>query len=114
MLESTNLKELAKVVQSVITPETVAETKMWKINDSLRHKLRLAMFGPGRPNGGMTDVSVTEQRELLSQFTQMVAGPIMEWLPPNIAAYGVLLLYEEFVNAVFIHPTCEADVGGGD
>ena len=114
MFESVNVLELAKVVQGVITPEVVSEGKIWRLNDNLRHKIRLAMFGPGRPNGGSADVSVPEQQELLSQFSKMVAGPIIELLPPDTAAWAVVMLYEEFVNEVFVHPLCEADVGGGD
>ena len=114
MFESANLEELAKIVQIVITPEVVSEAEMWKLNDQLRHKIRLAMFGPGRPNGGIAAVSAPEQRELMSQFSKMVAGPIIEALPPHTAAWAVLMLYEEFVDAVFVHPDGEAEVGGGD
>jgi hypothetical protein len=113
MFESANLKELAKVVQGVITPEVVSEGKMWKLNNNQRHKVRLAMFGPGKPSGGSADLSLWEQKEVLSQFTKKVAGPIIESLPPYTAAWAVLMLYEEFVDAVLIQPLCEADVGGG-
>jgi hypothetical protein len=114
MFESVNLVELAKVVKSVITPEVVSEGKMWTLNDQQRHKIRLAMFGPGRPNGGIADGSPEEQRELLSEFTSRVAGPIIEALPPHTAAWAMLMLYEEFVDAVFVQAVMEADVGGGD
>ena len=114
MFESANLQELVKAVQVAITPEVIGEGKMWKLNDQLRHKIRLAMFGPGRPGSGFADVSVAEQRERLSQFTKMVAGPIIESLPPDTAAWAVVLLYEEFVDAVFVHPVRDADLGGGD
>ena len=113
MFESVNLKELAKVVQSVITPEVVSEGGTWRLNERLRHKIHFAMFGPGRPNGGIFDMSTLEQRELLSQFTEMVAGPIIESLPPDTGAWAAVMLYEEFVDAVFIQPLCEADAGGG-
>ena len=112
MFESANLEELAKVVQGVITPEVVSEARMWELNDHLRHKIRLAMFGPGSPNRGNADISVAEQKELLSQFSKMVAGPIIESLPPYTAAWAVLMLYEEFVDAVFIDPAWEPDLGG--
>ena len=114
MFKSVNSEELAKIVQTVITPDLVAEGKMWKLNDHLRHKIRMAMFGPGWPNGRIADASVLEQREMLSQFTKMVAAPIISALPKHTAAFAVLMLYEEFVNAVFIQPVWEADVGGGD
>jgi hypothetical protein len=114
MFESANLLELTKIVKSLITPEVVAKANMPKLNGPLRHKIRLAMFGPGRPNGGVADFSVAEQREMLSEFTKKVAGPIIEALPANAAAFAVLMLYEEFVDAVFIRPVWEADVGGGD
>src|SRR5260370_23392596 len=112
MFESANMEELAKVVHSVITPEVVADGKMWKLNEQLRHKIRLAMFGPGRPNGGNAVVAVADQKELMSQFTTRIAGPIIESLPPHTSAWAVLMLYEEFVNAVFLHPVWDADVGG--
>ena len=51
---------------------------------------------------------------LLSQFTKKVAGPIIEALPPHTASWAVLMLYEEFVDAVFIGTVWEPDVGGGD
>jgi hypothetical protein len=114
MFESVNVRELAKIVQSVITTEAVSEGKIWRMNDHLRHKIRLAMFGPGRPNGGSVEVSMRDQRELLSQFSKMIAGPIIEALPADTAARAVVMLYEEFVDAVFVRPLCEADVGGGD
>jgi hypothetical protein len=114
MFESANLVELAKLAESVITPEVVSEGKMWQLNDNLRHKIRLAMFGPGKPSCGSADLSVAERKELLSQFTKMVAGPIIESLPIYTAAWAVLMLYEEFVDAVLIQPLWEADLGGGD
>jgi hypothetical protein len=114
MFEQANLQELAKVVQGVITPEVVTDGKMWKLNDQVRHKIHLAMLGPGWRNGRIADASAPEQRELLSQFSKVVAGPIIELLPAHTAAFAVLMLYEEFVNAVFINPVWEADVGGGD
>ena len=114
MFESANLEELAKIVQSVITPEVVSEAKMWKLTDHQRHKIRLAMFGPGSPNVGVAEVSGPDQKVLLSQFTKKVAGPIIEALPPHTAAWAVLMLYEEFVDAVFIGTVWEPDVGGGD
>ena len=114
MFETANLEELAKLLQSVITPQVVADGKMWKLNDQTRHKIRLAMFGRGRPNNSMANVSAAEQSEMLDQFTAKVAGPMIERLPPHTAAWGVLMLYEEFVNAVFVHPFWESEVGGGD
>jgi hypothetical protein len=114
MFESVNLEELAKVVQSVITPEVVSEGKTWKLNDNLRHRIRLAIFGSGRPTSGLADASAPEQKEMLSQFTNRIAGPIIESLPPHTAALAALMLYEEFVDMVFIQPVLEADVGGGD
>jgi hypothetical protein len=69
------------------------------------------MFGPGWPNGRIADSTVPEQRDVVSQFTKMVAGPIIDLLPTYTAAFAVLMLYEEFVNAVFIHAVWE-DVGG--
>ena len=71
------------------------------------------MFGPGNTNGGLAAIAVLDQKEMLSQFTKRVAGPIIQSLPPHTAAWAVLMLYEEFVDAVFIHPV-EADVGGRD
>jgi hypothetical protein len=85
---------------------------MWKMNGDLRRKIRRAMFGPGSPYGGPDDISAMEQSDLLSQFSKKVAGPIIETLPPHTAAWAVLMLYEEFVDAVFVHPAW--DVGGGD
>ena len=112
MFKFANLEELAKVVQRVITPEVVSGGTIRKLNDDQRRKIRLAMFAPGSFHGRIASASVPEQRELLSQFTNMVAGPISELLPPSTAAFAVLVLYEEFVNAVFIQPVWEADVGG--
>src|SRR6267154_1033256 len=99
MFESANLEELARVVQRVITPEVVSDGKPWELNDQLRREIRLAMFGRGRPSGGNVAVSLAEQKELLGQFTKMVAGPIIGSLSPHTAAWAVLMLYEEFVDA---------------
>lgn len=110
MFEATNLDSLAELVQSVITPDVVAQGKMSKLNDQQRHKIHLALFGPEKPSA--TDASIAEQKEMVSQFTTRIAGPIIEALPTDIAAFAVLMLYEEFVNAVFIQPVVEADVGG--
>ena len=114
MFESANLEELAKLLQSVITPQVVGDGKMWKLTDPTRHKIRLAMFGRGRPSNSLNADSPAKQSELLSQFTAKVAGPMIERLPPHTAAWGVLMLYEEFVNVVFVNPFWESEVGGGD
>ena len=112
MFESANLVELAKIAQSVITPEVVAGSKVWKLNEQSRHNIRVAMFGRGNPDLGMADASVQEQNALLTDFTRVVAGPLIELLPPHSAAFAVLMLYEEFVKAVFIQPVLEAEIGG--
>lgn len=114
MFDSVNRQELARLVQSVITTEVVSDGKLWKLDEPLRRKIRNAMFGPGRPRPGAAEVSPTDQREMLSQFNQRVAGPMIEALPPHTAAWAVLMLYEEFVDAVFVLPYCGADIGGGD
>ena len=111
MFESANLAELAKIAQSVITPAVLAGSKAWKLSAQQRLTVRVAMFGHGRPDSGLTDASAEDQSDLLSAFTKRVAGPIIEQLPPHTAAFAVLMLYEEFVKAVFIQPALEADVG---
>ena len=62
-------------------------------------------------DNGLTDTSAEDQSDLLSAFSKRVAGPLIELLPPHTAAFAVLMLYEEFVQAVFIQPALEADVG---
>ena len=111
MFESANLAELAKIAQRVITPAVLAGSKACKLSEQDRHDIRVAMFGHERPDNGLTDTSAEDQSDLLSAFSKRVAGPLIELLPPHTAAFAVLMLYEEFVQAVFIQPALEADVG---
>jgi hypothetical protein len=113
MFESANLQELGSLTRSVITPQVVEEGKTWNLDDQLRRKIRLAMFGSRRPRADHSAVSVPEQRELLREFTKRVVEPIVASFPPHTAAWAVLMLYQEFVDAVFIQPLWESDVGGG-
>lgn len=114
MFNTANLDELRRITQGVITQEAVEEGKTWKLDDHQRRQIRRAMFGPGKPNSGNGHRSVREQREMLNQFTKMVVDPIIESLPQDIAACAVLVLYEEFVDAVFIQPSWEEEGGAGD
>jgi len=113
MFESANPKELTKVVQSVITPEVVSDGKAWELSGKQRDRVRLAMFGPGRPTGGGT-VSRAEHKEILKQFKDKIAGPMLGSSPSHKARCGVLMVYEVFVDEVFIRPVWEPDLGGGD
>ena len=109
MFESANLKELESLTMGLLTPQVVHEGQMWNLDDPTRRKIRHAMFGSRGPNRGRT---VLEQRELLNQFTKMIVEPIMDSFPPAAAPTAVLILYQEFVDAVFIQPIWEGDVGG--
>src|SRR4051812_10065910 len=112
MFVSANLVELAKLAQSVITQDVISGSKVWKLNEHTRHALRTAMFGRAKPSYDVTDASAQEQGKLLGEFTGTVAGPMIELLPPDTAAFAVLMLYEEFVKAVFIQPLLEEELGG--
>jgi hypothetical protein len=114
MFESTNLPELAKLAQGIIATQGTSRSKPWNLTDDVHRRIHAAMFGRGVPDRHIADASAQEQKGLLNLFTQNVAGPIIELLPSDIAAFAVLLLYEEFVNGVFIDPMMEADIGGGD
>jgi hypothetical protein len=114
MFDHANPESLVKVVRSVITPEVVSEGKYWELNDRQRHDIHLAMFGPGAPSVTNAQTSPHEKKELQRQFTETVARPLMRALPPHTAAWGVLMLYHEFVDAVYVRPIWEADIGGGD
>ncbi len=114
MFEQVNVEELEKIVRGVITPEVVTEGNLWHLNDGLRGRIRRAMFGPGRPTGGIANLSATEQRAVTNMFTKKVASPLIDSLPAHTSAWAVLMLYDEFVNAVFIQPEWDGDIGGGD
>ena len=109
MFELANLGELEKLTMSIITPQVVHEGQVCCLDDPMRRKIRHAMFGARGPKSGR---SVLEQRELLGQFTKEIVEPILESLPPQAAPTAVLILYQEFVDAVFIQPIWEGDVGG--
>ncbi len=112
MFALANVVELARIAQSVISQDVVSGSKVWRLNEQSRYDLRLAMFGRAKPDCDMIDVSPQDQSDLLSEFTETVAGPIIELLPPHTAALAALMLYEEFVKAVFIQPLTEEEVGG--
>lgn len=109
MFDSANLKELEAITLGLITPQVVEDGNIGNLDDPTRRKIRHAMFGARGPNRGR---SVLEQRELLNQFTKMIVEPILESFPPAAAPTAVLILYQEFVDAVFIQPIWEGDVGG--
>lgn len=114
MFESANLPELARLAQSVITAKVVSGSKSWHLNDDIRQKIRAALFGRHKPDSAVAVIPPHEQKELLDQFSQCVAAPVIQLLPAETAAFAVLVLYEEFVNTVFIDPVMESDVGTGD
>lgn len=112
MFEHVNHQDLEKVTMSVITPQVVEEGRPWTITPDVRRRIRHAMFGARGTGGGLADAPVAEQRELLSQFTKMVVEPIVASLPATVSPWAVLILYQEFVDAVFIQPLWDGDVGG--
>jgi hypothetical protein len=114
MFDHANPESLVKVVRSVITSDVVSEGKYWELDDRQRQDIHLAMFGPGTPSVGNPHASLPEQKEAQREFTEKVARPVLRALPPHTGAWGVLLLYHEFVDAVYIRPVWEADIGGGD
>ena len=112
MFESVNLVALANIAQSVVTPEVAAGAKAWRVDDHQRHRLHHALFNRGKPGPDVEGASSEEQSTLLSQFTTCVAGPLIELLPPTVAPFAVLMLYEEFVKAVFIQSVLQVETGG--
>src|SRR5687767_12863385 len=111
MFETVNLAALADIAQSVISSEVAAGTKPWRVDDRQRQRLYHALFNRGKPDPHVADATPEEQTALLGQFTTHVAGPLIELLPPTTAAFAVLMLYEEFVRAVFIQPMLRAETG---
>jgi len=114
MFDHANPESLVKVVRSVITPEVVLDGKHWELSDRQRNDVRVAMFGPGAPSVTNAQTSSAEHKELQRQFSETVARPLMRALPAHTAAWGVLMLYHEFVDAVYVRHVWEADFGGGD
>jgi hypothetical protein len=112
MFESVNLAALANIAQSVITPEVATGTKAWRVDSHQRHRLYHALFPRGKPGPDVEGASPEDQNALLSQFTACVASPLIEFLPPAIAPFAVLMLYEEFVKAVFIQSVLQVETGG--
>ena len=114
MFESANLQELTKVTLSILTPQVIEQGKSWRIDGDQRRKIRQAMFGTRAARSAPAGDSVPEQREALNQFTTRVVEPIIAALPAAASPLAVLILYQEFVDAVFIQPLWDADVGGAD
>jgi hypothetical protein len=112
MFASVNLAELAALARSVITQDVISGSKVWKLDAHARRAIRVAMFGRAKPACDVAGASAQEQSEVLSEFTSTVAGPLITRLPPDTAALAVLMLYEEFVKAVFIQPLSEDELGG--
>ena len=112
MFAAANLPELARIARAVITPDVVAGAQVWKVDDKTRHDIRVALFGRAKPVFKTSDPTTRDQNTLLSDFTATVAGPLIAQLPADVGAFAMLMLYEEFVKAVFIQSVLEAEVGG--
>jgi hypothetical protein len=114
MFATVNLNEIRKIAHAVITEDTVARGRPWKLDNQQRKRIRVAMFGASRPKGKYGALSPIEQKELTGEFTKSVINPLLESLPQDVAAWAALVLYEEFVDAVFIQPLQEDEAGQGD
>jgi hypothetical protein len=112
MFEFTNLEELKRLTLSILTPQVIEKGKSWTLESEMQRKIRHALFGARGATIGLASASIPEQREVLSQFTNEVVEPIIASLPAAASPLAVLILYQEFVDAVFIQPLWEADVGG--
>jgi hypothetical protein len=105
---------LRRIVGGIITQDAVDQGRTWKLTNHQRQKIRHAIFGAGMAGSADGELSPTDRKELFSEFTKKVVDPLIETLPKEIAAWAVLMVYEEFVDAVFIQPFWEKDIGGGD
>ncbi len=112
MFAAANLKELAHVAQTVITPEVVSGGDVWHVDEPTRHAIRVALFGRARPDLRTAETAAQDQNAVLRAFTATVAGPLIARLPADVGAFAMLMLYEEFVKAVFIQAVLEAEIGG--
>ena len=61
-----------------------------------------------------THCSINACPPRIANTAEKIAEPMTRAFPPHKAGCGVLMVYEVFVDEVFINPVWEPDLGGGD